>query len=112
MESQLEFNVKIKSFTWKSYKLIIGETDFQLIKQKSNTKKPLIYSLTSAVVLDKSEKNDFKILISSPFYRFQIKILNQEDKQLILSKLEEIIKKKLGQNCFQSRLFKTFTRNI
>jgi len=106
MESQLEFNVKIKSFTWKSYKLIIGETDFQLIKQKSSTKKPLIYSLTNAVVLDKSEKNNFIILISSPLYRFQIKILNKEDKQLILSKLEEIIKINSAKTAFSQDYLK------
>ena len=96
MENKLEFKVKIKSFTWKSYLLILGEKEFQLISEKSKSKKAMSYSLAGAVVLDKSEKNDLIILISSPLYRFSIKILNLEDKKTLLSNLEEIIKK-IGQ---------------
>ena len=34
MNKKLEFKVKIKSFRWKNYFLIIRENDFQLKKEK------------------------------------------------------------------------------
>ena len=106
MENTLEFKVKIKSFTWKNYLLILGEKEFQLINPNSKSKKPLKYDLVGAVVLDKSEKNDLKILISSPIYRFLIKILSLEDKQKLLSKLEEIIKKNSAKTAFSQDYLK------
>ena len=106
MENTLEFKVKIKSFTWKNYLLVLGEKEFQLINPNNKSKKPLKYDLVGAVVLDKSEKNDLKILISSPIYRFLIKILSLEDKQTLLSKLEEIIKKNSAKTAFSQDYLK------
>ena len=93
MENNQEFSVKIKNFTWKNYKLIIREKDFQLIKQNSLKQKILTYSLVNATILDKSDKVDQKILLSSHIYNFLIKITKFEDKKIIVSKIEEIIKK-------------------
>ena len=93
MENNQEFNVKIKNFTWKNYKLIIREKDLQLIKQNSLKHKILTYSLVNATILDKSDKVEQKILLSSPIYNFLIKITKFEDKKIIVSGIEEIIKK-------------------
>lgn len=38
MENKLVFPIKIKYFTWKSYKLIIRKKDFQLLKENSKKK--------------------------------------------------------------------------
>ena len=100
MEKNNEFLVKIKNFTWNNYFLIIGENDFQLIKEKSKSRKPEIYSLLDSAVLDESEKSELKILVASPLYRIHIKIIKPEDKKIILSKFEEIIKKNSEKTSF------------
>ena len=107
-----EFLVKIKNFTWKIYFLIIGENDFQLIKEKSKSKKAEIYSLVNSVVLDESEKSELKILITSPLYRIHIKIIKPEDKKIILSKFEEIIKKNSEKTAFSKEYLKYLEENL
>ena len=100
MEHKLAFQIKIKYFTWKNYILIIRKNDFQLLKENANKKKLKTYSLINTVILDKSEKTDQKLLITSPFYNFLIKIIKPEDKKIILSKFEEIIKKNSEKTAF------------
>ena len=108
MEKKLEFHVKIKSITWKNYILTIGEKEFTLQKENKKTKfnKIQTYSLVNAVVLDRSEKNNLKILITSPLYTFQIKISKLDEKNLILSKFEEIIKKNSAKTAFSKDYYK------
>ena len=100
MEQNSQFHIKIKYFTWKSYILIIREKDFQLLKEKSNKKKLKTYSIINTVILDKSDKSSAKISITSPLYNFLIKINKPEEKQVIISKFEEIIKKNSEKTAF------------
>ena len=100
MENKVEYLIKIKNFRWKSCKLIINDNDFQIINEKSKNHKIKTYSLKNAVVLDQSEKSDSKLLISSPLYNLLIKIIKSEDKPIILSKLEKIIKKNSAKTVF------------
>ena len=112
MDKKTLFHVKMKSLTWKNYILTIGEKELQLQKENKNTKpnskpnKIQTYSLINAVVLDRSEKTDLKILICSPLFRLQIKILNITDKNIILSKLEEIVKKNSAKTAFSKEYLK------
>ena len=112
MEKNNEFLVKIKNFTWNNYFLIIGENDFQLIKEKSKSRKPEIYSLLDSAVLDESEKSELKILVASPLYRIHIKIIRPEDKKIILSKFEEIIKKNSEKTSFSKDYLNYLEQNI
>jgi hypothetical protein len=105
MNKKKEFYVKIKSFTWKKNILIIRENDFQLKKEKSKSKDMNTYSLMNAIVLDVTEKNDLRIMVSTSLYRLYIKPLNLEDKKLILSSLEEIIRKNLEKTAFSPEYF-------
>ena len=105
MDKKVAFNVKIKSFTWKNYVLIICKKGFQLMKESPNSKIST-YSLKNAVVLDQSEKSDPKISIISPLYKFLIKINRPEDKNLILSKIEEIIKENSAKTAFSEEYLK------
>ena len=98
MNKKLEFKVKIKSFRWKNYYLKIRENDFQLKKEKS--KYPYTYSLVNAVVFDVSEKDTMKILVSSSLYKIYIMPLNPEDKSLILTTLDKIVRKKAAETAF------------
>ena len=100
MEKNVEYLIKIKNFRWKSCKLIINDNDFQIINEKSKKNKIKTYSLKNAVVLDQSEKSDSKLLISSPLYNLLIKIIKSENKYIILSKLEKIIKKNSAKTVF------------
>ena len=110
MNKKLEFHIKLKYFSWKDYLLTIGEKELQLQKEskKKKTKENKIqkYSLVNAVVLDKSEKNDFKILVSSPLFRLKMKINSLEDKNTILSTLEEIVKKNSAKTAFSKDYLK------
>ena len=110
MNKKLEFHIKLKYFSWKDYLLTIGEKELQLQKEskKKKAKKNKIqkYSLVNAVVLDKSEKSDLKILVTSPLFRLQMKIMNLEDKKIILSTLEEIIKKNSAKTAFSKDYLK------
>ena len=99
MEKYQEFHVKIKSFTRPNYILIIRDKDFQLKREKKSSKVKT-YSLVSAVLLDKSKKSEFDLIISSPLYRIHIKPLNKEDKKIILTSLENIIKKLSEKTAF------------
>jgi hypothetical protein len=103
MNKKQEFYVKIKNFTWKSYLLMIRESDFQLKKKKS--KDIVTYSLMNAVVFDESEKNDLKIMVSTSSYRIYIKPLNLDDKKIILSQLEEIVQKLASKTAFSQNYF-------
>ena len=103
MNKKQEFYVKIKNFTWKSYLLMIRESDFQLKKKKS--KDIVTYSLMNAVVFDESEKNDLKIMVSTSSYRIYIKPLNLDDKKIILSQLEEIVQKLASKTAFSPNYF-------
>jgi len=114
MNKNLEFHVKLKYFSWKSYLLKIGEKELQLQKEsqkkktseKAKENKIQKYSLINAVVLDKTEKNDFKILVSSPLFRLKMKIRSLEDKNTILSTLEEIVKKNSAKTAFSKDYIK------
>ena len=111
MEKNSQFHIKIKYFTWKSYILIIREKDFQLLKEKSKKKKIKTYSLINTIVSDKSDKSGPKISITSPLYNFLIKINKPEDKQMIISKFEEIIKKNAEKTAF-SKSYLNYLKQI
>ena len=98
MNKKQEFKVKIKSFRWKNYYLIIRENDFQLKKEKS--KYFYTYSLINAAVYDVSEKDSMKIMVASSLYKLFIKPLNINDKNSILKGLENIVRKKAAETAF------------
>ena len=98
MNKKQEFRVKIKSFRWKNYYLIIRENDFQLKKEKS--KYFYTYSLINAAVYDVSEKDSMKIMVASSLYKLFIKPLNINDKNSILKGLENIVRKKAAETAF------------
>ena len=101
----MEFQVKVWKqllLTWHKRTLIIRDTDFQIEKRvKSNiTKEVKTYPLYSAVIVDQSKHNDLNILVGNSSYKVFIKPLTKEDKQKIISKLEERIKQFSSQTTF------------
>ena len=106
MNTNQEFHVKVKRIVWSNYILILRDNDFQLKKVKARIhKETLTYSLMNAVVIDESERNDLRIMISTSFYRIYIKPNTLEDKRQILSKLEEKIQKQASKTAFSADYF-------
>ena len=94
----MEFEVKVWKqllLTWHKRTLIIRDTDFQIEKKGKTEKTTEIktYPLYSAVLVDQSKNKDLNILVGTSSYKVYIKPLSREDKQKIISKLEERIKK-------------------
>jgi hypothetical protein len=105
----MEFDIKNwKNYRWNKRKLIIREVegDFQIKKEKKpNDKKQKediirTYSLHNALILDQSKKQDLEILITTKNYKQYIKPLNLEDKNTIIKKIEDIIKKITIKNVY------------
>ena len=100
----MEYQVKIWKpllLTWHKRTLIIKDNIFQIIREKFGKKKEIInYPLYSAVLLDQSKENDYKILIGTSSYKIFIKPLSKEDKISIIRQIEEKIKTFLSQNSF------------
>ena len=100
----MEYQVKIWKpllLTWHKRTLIIKDNIFQLSREKLSKKKEIIsYPLYSAVLLDQSKENDYKILIGTSSYKIFIKPLSKEDKKAIIRQFEEKIKRFLSQNSF------------
>ena len=80
--------------------LKLREEDFQLKKEKK--KYYYTYSLANAAVFDVSDKESLKIMVSSSLYKVYIKPLSISDKQLILSGLEKIVRKKAAETAFSN----------
>lgn len=101
-----EYYVKVKKIVWSNYILTLRENDFQLKKVKAHIhKETLTYSLMNAVVMDESERNDLRIMVSTSLYRIYIKPESLEDKRQILSKLEEKIQKQASKTAFSADYF-------
>ena len=100
----MEYQVKIWKpllLTWHKRTLIIKDNIFQIIRDKFGKKKEILdYPLYSAVLLDQSKDNDYKILIGTSSYKIFIKPLSKEDKRAIILQFEEKIKRFLSQNSF------------
>ena len=100
----MEYQVKVWKpllLTWHKRTLIIKDNIFQIIRDKFGKKKDIInYPLYSAVLLDQSKENDYKILIGTSSYKIFIKPLSKEDKRAIILQFEEKIKRFLSQNSF------------
>ena len=100
----MEYQVKIWKpllLTWHKRTLIIKDNIFQISREKFGKKKEIVnYPLYSAVLLDQSKENDYKILIGTSSYKIFIKPLSKEDKKAIICILEEKIKTFLSQNSF------------
>ena len=100
----MEYQVKIWKpllLTWHKRTLIIKDNIFQIIREKFGKKKEILnYPLYSAVLLDQSKENDYKILIGTSSYKIFIKPLSKEDKISIIRQFEEKIKTFLSQNSF------------
>ena len=101
----MEFQVKVWKqllLTWHKRTLIIRDTDFQIEKRvKGNISKEVkTYPLYSAVIVDQSKHNDLNILVGTSSYKVFIKPLSKEEKQKIISKLEERIKQFSSQITF------------
>ena len=104
----MEFEVKVwKQYllTWHKRTLRIRENDFQIEKigKKGKLKKQKeikTYPLFSAVLVDQSKQNDLQILIGTSAYKIFIKPLSKDEKQKIISKLEEKIKQFSSQTTF------------
>ena len=94
----MEFQIKVWKqllLTWHKRTLIINDKDFQIVKKGKQEKQVEIktYPLYSAVLVDQSKHNDLNILVGTSSYKVYIKPLSKEDKQKIISKLEERIKR-------------------
>ena len=93
----MKFEVKVWKpllLTWHKRTLIIRENDFQIervgkLKKLTEAK---TYPLYSAVLVDQSKDDDLNILIGTSSYKVFIRPLSKEDKNIIISKLEEKIK--------------------
>ena len=100
----MEYQVKIWKpllLTWHKRTLIIKDNIFQITREKFGKKKEVLdYPLYSAVLLDQSKDNDYKILVGTSSYKIFIKPLSKEDKLAIISQFEEKIKRFLSQNSF------------
>ena len=101
----MEFQVKVWKqllLTWHKRTLIIRDNDFQIeVGGKKDKKKEIkTYPLFSAVLVDQSKHNDLQILVGTSSYKVFIKPLTKEDKQKIISKLEERIKQFSSRTTF------------
>ena len=100
----MEYQIKVWKpllLTWHKRTLIIKDNIFQIVRDKFGKKKEFQnYSLYSAVLLDQSKDNDFKILIGTSSYKIYIKPLSKEDKKAIIIQFEEKINRFLSQNSF------------
>ena len=100
----MEYQVKVWKpllLTWHKRTLIIKDNLFQIVRDKLTKKKEIIdYPLYSAVLLDQSKENDFKILIGTSSYKIFIKPLSREDKRAIILQFEEKIQRFSSQNSF------------
>ena len=101
----MEFQVKVWKqllLTWHKRTLRIRDIDFQIEKtgKSEKTKDTKTYPLYSAVLVDQSKHNDLNILIGTSSYKVYIKPLSKEDKQKIILKLEERIKKFSSETTF------------
>jgi len=100
----MEYQVKVWKpllLTWHKRTLIIKDNIFQIVRDKLTKKKEIIdYPLYSAVLLDQSKENDFKILIGTSSYKIFIKPLSREDKRAIILQFEEKIQRFSSQNSF------------
>ena len=100
----MEYQVKVWKpllLTWHKRTLIIKDNIFQIVRDKFSKKKEIIdYPLYSAVLLDQSKDNDFKILIGTSSYKIFIKPLSREDKRAIILQFEEKIQRFSSQNSF------------
>ena len=101
----MEFQVKIWKqllLTWHKRTLIIRDNDFQVEKRgkMEQSKDIKTYPLYNAVLVDQSKHNDLNILVGTSSYKVYIKPLTKEDKQKIISKLEERIKQFSSQTTF------------
>ena len=105
----MEFQVKVWKqllLIWKKKTMRIEEDNIILKKTKTKTgddKSDKIYSLINAVVVDRSKANDPVILIASSTYNIYIKPKNLEEKNKIIAKIEEILKKYASQNAFSEQ---------
>ena len=108
----MEFQVKVWKqllLTWHKRTLRIRDVDFQIEKKGKQEKlnETKTYPLYTAVLVDQSQHNDFQILIGTSSYKIYIKPLNVEDKQKIITKLEEKIKKFSSKITFSEDYFKS-----
>ena len=97
----MEFNVQIldpSSIEWQNNILLINEKDFQFKNEKQTDKEIdnqiKTYSLLNASVIDNSiydSSNKDSIFIGTSSYNINIKPINKEDKQKIISSFRKII---------------------
>ena len=105
----MEYQVKVWKqllLTWQKKTMRIEEDKIILKKTKSKSgedKSDKTYSLVNAVFVDKSKINEQVLLIASSTFKIYIKPKNKEDKNKIISKLEEILKKYSSQNAFSEQ---------
>ena len=106
----MEFKVKVWRqllLTWHKRTLIIKDNIFQIEREKFDKNKEIVtYPLFSAVLVDQSKDDDLQILIGTSSYKVFIKPLSFEDKEKIISNLEEKIKLFSTQNTFSQDYLK------
>ena len=107
----MEFKVKVWRqllLTWHKRTLIIKDNIFQIEREKFDKNKEITtYPLFSAVLVDQSKDDDLQILIGTSSYKVFIKPLSIEDKEKIISNLEEKIKLFSTQNTFSQDYLKS-----
>ena len=104
----MEFNIKVwKNFRNKKRILIIRQNDFQIKKivddkkKKKKVDKIKTYSLSGALIVDQTKKNDLEIFIGSKDYKLTITPASFEDKAKIINNIETIIKNFTFQNVYK-----------
>ena len=86
---------------------MIKDNIFQIEREKFDKNKEIVtYPLFSAVLVDQSKDDDLQILIGTSSYKVFIKPLSFEDKEKIISNLEEKIKLFSTQNTFSQDYLK------
>ena len=107
----MEFNIKVWRqllLTWHKRTLVIKDNIFQIEREKFDKKKEIVtYPLYSAVLVDQSKGDDLQILIGTSSYKVYIKPQSLEDKEKIISILEEKIKLFSTQNTFSQDYLKS-----
>lgn len=106
----MEFEVKVqKHLIWHHRTLSIKEAGFQIKKKKSRDIQ--FYPLKNALIVDISKKGEYEIVIKTKTYKIGIKTENQEDKNKIYRKFEQIINRQSTKNAFSIE-YKAYNNEI
>ena len=105
------FDIKFwKNLIWHKRQLIIRENDYVIVK-KDNKNNCKTFSLVNAVLVDQTEGTELSLIIYSGESKCYIKPNSKEDKDKIISKITEIIKKYSSKTAFSAE-YQRYNREI